>query len=133
MLENLTPFLVHWGITALSLWVASHLFSGIKFTNTSSLIVSALLLGFANAVVKPLLVILTLPLTLLTFGLFLLVINALMILLVSSLVKGFRVSGFWTAFFASIFIALLSLVIGSFVTGGSPSQTIQMPRSGLWL
>jgi putative membrane protein len=133
MLDNLTPFLVHWGITALSLWVASHLFSGIKFTNTSSLIVSALLLGFANAVVKPLLVILTLPLTLLTFGLFLLVINALMILLVSSLVKGFRVSGFWTAFFASIFIALLSLVIGSFVTGGSPSQTIQMPRGGLWL
>jgi putative membrane protein len=133
MLDNLTPFLVHWGITALSLWVASHLFSGIKFTSTSSLIVSALLLGFANAVVKPLLVILTLPLTLLTFGLFLLVINALMILLVSSLVKGFRVSGFWTAFFASIFIALLSLVIGSFVTGGSPSQTIQMPRGGLWL
>jgi putative membrane protein len=70
---------------------------------------------------------------LLTFGLFLLVINALMILLVSSLVKGFRVSGFWTAFFASIFISLLSLVIGSFVTGGSPSQTIQMPRGGLWL
>jgi putative membrane protein len=133
MLDNLTPFLVHWGITALSLWVASHLFSGIKFTNTSALIVSALLLGFANAVVKPLLVILTLPLTLLTFGLFLLVINALMILLVSSLVKGFRVSGFWTAFFASIFISLLSLVIGSFVTGGSPSQTIQMPRGGLWL
>jgi putative membrane protein len=133
MLDNLTPFLVHWGITALSLWVASHLFSGIKFTNTASLIVSALLLGFANAVVKPLLVILTLPLTLLTFGLFLLVINALMILLVSSLVKGFRVSGFWTAFFAAIFIALLSLVIGAFVTGGSPSQTIQMPRGGLWL
>jgi putative membrane protein len=133
MLDNLTPFLVHWGITALSLWVASHLFNGIKFTNTASLIVSALLLGFANAVVKPLLVILTLPLTLLTFGLFLLVINALMILLVSSLVKGFRVSGFWTAFFAAIFIALLSLVIGAFVTGGSPSQTIQMPRGGLWL
>ena len=133
MLENLTPFLLHWGITALSLWVASHIFAGIKFAGTSSLIVSALLLGFANAVVKPLLVVLTLPLTLLTFGLFLLVINALMILLVSSLVKGFKVSGFWTAFFASIFIALLSLVIGAFVTGGSPSQTIQMPRSGLWL
>lgn len=133
MLDNLTPFLIHWAITALSLWVTSHIFSGIKFTNTSSLIVSALLLGFANAVVKPLLVVLTLPLTLLTFGLFLLVINALMILLVSSLVTGFKVSGFWTAFFASIFIALLSLVIGSFVIGGSPSEAIQMPRSGLWL
>jgi putative membrane protein len=133
MLDKLTPLLVHWAITALSLWVASHIFSGIKFTNTSSLIVSALLLGFANAVVKPLLVILTLPLTLLSFGLFLLVINALMILLVSALVNGFKVSGFWTAFFASIFIALLSLVIGAFVTDGSPSQTIQMPRGGLWL
>jgi putative membrane protein len=133
MIENLTAFLLHWGITALSLWVASHVFSGIKFADTSSLIVSALLLGFANAIVKPLLIVLTLPLTLLTFGLFLLVINALMILLVANLVRGFTVSSFWTAFFASIFIALFSLVIGSFVLGGSPSYSIQMPRNGVWL
>ena len=73
MLQNLTPFLLHWGITALSLWVASHVSSGLKFANVSSLIVSALLLGFANAIVKPLLILLTLPLTLLTFGLFILV------------------------------------------------------------
>ncbi|MDO8773422.1 MAG: phage holin family protein [Burkholderiaceae bacterium] len=133
MLDNLTPFLLHWGITALSLWVASHIFSGIRFADTSSLIVSALLLGFANAIVKPLLIVLTLPLTFLTFGLFLLVINALMILLVSSLVRGFTVSSFWTAFFASIFIAVFSFVIGSFVLGGSPSHAIQMPHSGMWL
>jgi putative membrane protein len=133
MLENLTPFVLHWAITALSLWVASHIFSGIKFTDTASLIISALLLGFANAIIKPLLVVLTLPLTFLTFGLFLLVINALMILLVSSVVRGFTVSSFWTAFFASIFIAVLSFVIGSFVLSGSPSQTIQMPHSGMWL
>jgi putative membrane protein len=133
MLNNLTPFLLHWAITALSLWVASHIFNGVRFESTSALIVSALLLGFANAVVKPLLIVLTLPLTMLTFGLFLLVINALMILLVSALVKGFRVSGFWTAFFASIFISLLSLVFGALATGGDPSQSIQMPRSGVWL
>lgn len=133
MLDNLTPFLLHWAITALSLWVASHIFRGIRFADTSSLVVSALLLGFANAIVKPLLIVLTLPLTLLTFGLFLLVINALMMLLVSSLVRGFTVSSFWTAFFASIFIAVLSLVLGSFVLGGSPTHTIQMPRSGVWL
>ncbi|MDP2257119.1 MAG: phage holin family protein [Polaromonas sp.] len=133
MLENLTPFLVHWGITALSLWVASHIFDGLKFDNASSLIISALLLGFANAIIKPLLIVLTLPLTLLTFGLFLLVINALMILLVAWLVKGFKVSSFWTAFFASIFIALLSLVIGSFVVTDNPATTLQMPRDGLWL
>ncbi|WP_114969602.1 phage holin family protein [Rhodoferax ferrireducens] len=133
MLDNLTPFVLHWAITALSLWVASHIFSGIKFTDTASLIISALLLGFANAIIKPLLVVLTLPLTFLTFGLFLLVINALMILLVSSVVRGFTVSSFWTAFFASIFIAVLSFVIGSFVLSGSPSQTIHMPHSGMWL
>ena len=133
MIDNLIPFILHWGITALSLWVASHVFNGIRFADTSSLIVSALLLGFANAIVKPLLIVLTLPLTLLTFGLFLLVINALMILLVARLVRGFTVSSFWTAFFASIFIAVLSFVIGSFVLGGSPSYSIQMPRSGVWL
>lgn len=133
MLDNLIPFLLHWVITALSLWVASHIFRGIKFADTASLIVSALLLGFANAVVKPLLIVLTLPLTFLTFGLFLLVINALMILLVSSLVRGFAVSSFWTAFFASMFITVLSFVLGSFVLGGSPSHTIHMPHSGIWL
>ena len=96
--------------------------------------VSALLLGLANAVVKPLLIVLTLPLTLLTFGLFLLVINALMILLVSALVRGFKVSGFWTAFFASIFISLLSIAIGALVGGSDPATTIQMPSSGgTWL
>ena len=58
MLSNLTPFLLHWAITALALWVASHLFKGIKFSSTSALVVSALLLGLANAVVRPLLVVL---------------------------------------------------------------------------
>lgn len=133
MLHNLTPFLLHWGITALSLWVASHIFAGLKFDNTGSLIIAALLLGFANAILKPLLIVLTLPLTLLTFGLFLLVINALMILLVAWLVKGFKVSSFGTAFFASIFISLLSLVIGSFIVTDDPATNIQMPREGLWL
>ena len=133
MLDNLTPFLLHWTITAFSLWVASHLFKGIRFADTSSLVVSALLLGFANAIVKPLLIVLTLPLTLITFGLFLLVINALMILGVAYLVKGFGVTGFWTALFASLFISVFSLVLGAFVLGGSPERTIQMPHSGVWL
>lgn len=133
MLNHITPFLVHWAITGISLWVASHLFKGLKFESTSALIVSALLLGLANAIVRPLLIFLTLPLTLLTFGLFLLVINALMVMLVAALVKGFKVSGFWTALFASIFISLLSIVIGSFVTGGDPAEQIQMPQGGNWL
>jgi putative membrane protein len=133
MLENLTSFVLHWGITALSLWLASHIFRGLKFENTASLLVAALLLGFANAIVKPLLIFFTLPLTLITFGLFILVINALMILLVARLVEGFKVSSFWTAFFASIFVSLLSVVIGALV-GGTPETSIEMPRSGtVWL
>lgn len=135
MLDNLTPFLLHWAITAVSLWVASHLFKGIRFGSTGALVVSALLLGLANAVVRPLLVLLTMPLTLLTFGLFLLVINALMLLLVAKLVNGFKVDGFWTALWASLFISLLSLVLGAFVLGGTPEFTIQTsPGLGsVWL
>ncbi|KAB2639172.1 MAG: phage holin family protein [Verrucomicrobia bacterium] len=131
MIGNLAPFLIHWGITSLSLWVGSYVFAGLKFSNTSALVISALLLGFVNALVKPVLIFLTLPLTLLTLGLFLLVINALMILLVSAIVKGFTVSGFWTAFFASIFISGLSFLIGAFLSDGSPP----MPplQGGTWL
>lgn len=132
MSHALTSALLSWAITALSLWAASHIFSGLKFDSTASLVVSALLLGLANAVVKPLLIVLTLPLTLLTFGLFVLVINALMILLVARLVKGFKVASFWTAFFASIFVSILSIAIGSLV-GGSPETTIQMPRGSGWI
>ena len=76
---------------------------------------------------------LTLPLTFLTLGLFLLVINALMILLVARLVKGFKVSGFWTAFFASILVSVLSFAIGAFLPSDDPEQNIQMPSSGVWL
>lgn len=134
MHHHLASFLLHWAITALSLWAASRIFDGIKFADASSLIVSALLLGFANAIVKPVLVLLTLPLTFLTFGLFLLVINALMIMLVSSVVRGFTVSSFWTAFFASIFIALLSAFVGGFVlSGGTPTEIIHAPAGGAWI
>ena len=133
MLNELQPFLLHWGITSMALWVASHIFKGLRFANFSALLVSALLLGFANAVVKPLLIVLTLPLTFLTFGLFLLVINALMVLLVSALVKGFAVQSFWTALFASMFIAVFSFVLEVFVLGGHSARSIQMPQHGVWL
>ena len=115
MSQNIIEFLTHWGITALSLWLTSFIFHGISFANKKSLFISALLLGLANAVIRPIIVILTIPLTLVTFGLFLLVINALMMLLVSALVPGFRISGFWTAFFASIVVTILSLIVGTFI------------------
>ena len=131
MIDNLMPILLHWAVTALSLWVASHVFSGMRFADKSSLIVSALLLGFANAIVRPLLILLTLPLTLVTLGLFLLVINALMLLLVAKLVRGFTIAGFWTAFFASIFITVLGFLIGLFLVDGH--ATWLPPGQGTWV
>ena len=135
MLANLTPFLLHWAITAFGLWVASHVFKGLRFDTHGALGVAALLLGLANAVVRPLLVLLTLPLTLVTFGLFLLVINALVLMLVARLVRGFQLDGFWTAFWASLFMSLLSLVLGAFLLGGTPEFIIETsPAPGsTWL
>ncbi len=120
-------FLMHWGITALSLWIAGFIFHGISFANKKSLFISALLLGFANAVIRPIVIILTIPLTLITFGFFLLVINALMMLLVSAIVPGFKVSGFWTAFFASIFVTILSLVVGIFIFEPGDNFPMEIP------
>ena len=120
MNAQLSDFLIYWAIMSLSLWVASALFSGIKFSNKSSLLISALALGFVNAVLRPILLILTFPLTIVTLGLFVLVVNALMIMLVAKLVNGFKLSGFWTAFFVSIFIALFSLFVEHFL----PSQGV---------
>lgn len=109
-----------------SLWVASYLFVGIKFSDKSSLLISALVLGFVNAVLRPILLILTFPLTIVSLGLFALVLNALMVMLVAKMVKGFELSGFWTAFFAGIFITLLGLVIEFFL----PSQGVVMLHRG---
>lgn len=135
MLANLTPFLLHWALTAFALWVASHVFKGMRFSGTGALVVAALLLGLANAIVRPLLVLLTLPLTLITFGLFLLVINAVVLMLVAKLVEGFSIDGFWTALWASLFMSVLSFVLGAFVLGGTPDFTIQTsPGPGqVWL
>ena len=129
MLANLTGFFIQLGITDVSLWVTRLVFNGIRFATPSSLIVSALLLGFANAVLWPLLVLLTLPLTILTLGFFLLVINALMLLLVAKLVPGFTISGFWTALFASLFVSIFSLFLNSLMP--DTEMTIyRLPPSG---
>ena len=130
-MSSLMEFLVHCGITAVALWVASLIFHGVSFSNKSSLIYAALMLGIANAVIRPIVIFLTIPLTLITFGLFLLVINALMMLLVSSLVPGFKVAGFWTAFFASIFITLLSFFAGLYIFQSGADPVIMPAHHGL--
>jgi len=130
MPRELIGFLVHWAVLTLLLWVASHVFKGISYSSPGALWVAALLLGLVNAVVRPVLILLTLPLSIVTLGLFLLVINALMLLLVSAVVKGFEVKGFWTALFASLFISVLSFVLDAALWGGS---TLTVSRGGNWI
>jgi len=108
-------FLLRAAITALGLWVASELLTGLHFESVSKLILAAVLLGIVNAFVRPLAFILTLPITIVTLGLFLLVLNAGMIALVARLVPGFQISGFWTAVGAALIVSLVSWAASSVI------------------
>ena len=101
-------FLLRAAISALGLWVASQLLDGLHFTTPSKLLLAAVLLGIVNAFVRPLAFILTLPITVVTLGLFLLVLNAGMVALVAWVVPGFTISGFWTAVGAAIIVGIVS-------------------------
>jgi putative membrane protein len=115
MNSGLVRFLIFWGVNTLSLWVADELFNGISFQTLQSLFVAGLLLGIVNTFVRPLLVLLTLPLSVVTLGFFVLVINALMLLLVAWLVPGFVVAGFWSGFFVALFVSVLSFIVNSLI------------------
>jgi putative membrane protein len=97
-------------VAALGLWLATELVPGIQVSTAGTLILAALLLGLVNAVVRPIVVILTLPFTLVTLGLFLLVVNAAMLGLVAAFLPGFAVSGFWPAFWAAIVVSVVSWI-----------------------
>ena len=108
-------FALRWTINTLALWAASYLFTGISFTSAGALWASGLLLGFVNAIIRPVLLILTLPLSVVTLGFFVLVINTSMLLLVAWLVPGFSVDGFWTGFFIAIFISVFGFFTNLFI------------------
>jgi putative membrane protein len=95
-------------IAALGLWLATEWVSGITVTTAATLIFAALLLGVVNAIVRPIVVLLTLPVTLITLGLFLLVVNAAMLGLVAAFLPGFSIAGFWPAVWAALLISLVS-------------------------
>jgi putative membrane protein len=108
-------FLLRAAITALGLWVASELLKGLYFESTAKLVVAAILLGIVNAFVRPLAFILTLPITIVTLGLFLLVLNAGMVALVAWLVPGFQIAGFWTAVGAALIVSVVSWAASSVI------------------
>jgi len=99
-------------INTLAVLVGSYLLKGVKVADVTTAVVVAIVLGLVNSVIKPILVVLTFPITLLTLGLFLLVINALMILLTAKLVPGFRVESIWWAMGFSIVISIVGAFLG---------------------
>ncbi|MEW6353668.1 MAG: phage holin family protein [Pseudomonadota bacterium] len=108
-------FIVRLLIVALGLWLASELVPGIEVRGVGTLLGAALLLGIVNAVVRPVLIILTLPATILTLGLFLLVINAALLGFVAWLFDNFTVSGFWAALFGSIVVSVTGWLASYFI------------------
>jgi putative membrane protein len=108
-------FLLRWVISALGLWLASAIVPGVHFAGVGTLLAAALLLGIVNAIVRPLLIILTLPITVLTLGLFLFVINAAMLALVAWMLPGMTITGFGPALLASIVISVVSWIASSFI------------------
>ncbi len=101
-----------WLINALAIMLMAYIVPGIHVAGISSALIVALVLGLLNAVLRPILILLTLPVTILTLGLFTFVINGLILLFVSSIVKGFVVDGFWTAVLGSIVLTLLRWAAG---------------------
>ena len=108
--------LLHWLLSSASLLIVAYLIPGIEIRGLGTALIAPIVIGLVNATIGFILKILTLPLTVLTLGLFWLVINALMLQLAAALVPGFFVSGFWSAFFGAIILSLVNMALRSLVT-----------------
>lgn len=111
-------FFVRWLTMALALWVTASVLPGVSIHTPTALLIAAVVLGFLNAMVKPFLVLVTLPLTILTLGLFYFVLNGLIFTLGAKIVPGFEVEGFGWAFLGAIVMSLIATIIGSVVGRG---------------
>jgi putative membrane protein len=107
-------FIIHWLVIAVALWVTAYILPGVTVGSWQSLAIAALVLGFVNAVIRPILTLLTLPITILSLGLFYLLVNGFTFLMASKVVPGFEVAGFWWAVLGAFLVSLISWFIGSF-------------------
>lgn len=108
-------FILHLVLTALALIVVANLVGGVQVGGFFSALIAALILGLVNAVVRPVMILLTLPLTIVTLGLFLFVVNALMFWLAAALVPGFYITGFGAALLGSLLLTVLNILIAQLV------------------
>lgn len=116
--EGFSSILKRWLVSGLGVWLGSYFVDGISYDENLTLLLVVVLLGLFSAILKPLLVLLALPFVLLTLGLGILFINALLYLLVGNLVPGFEVASFGAAFFGALWVTFLNLLFGNWIGGG---------------
>jgi putative membrane protein len=112
-------FVLTWLLATISLLITAYLVPGVFVNTITTAAIASLVIGLVNAIVKPILIILTLPVTILTLGLFLLVVNGISLSLASYFTPGFTVTGFWPAVIGAIVLSLVSSLIGGFVERSS--------------
>lgn len=122
--------LIRWLILTLSILAAAYLLEGIEVNSFFSAFFAAAVLGILNAFFRPVLLLLTLPINLLTLGLFTFVVNALMLMLTSGVISGFHVQGFWPAVFGSLVISVVSWLLTSVVSDEGRIEVIVLRRRG---
>jgi len=120
--------LIRWLVTTIAIFMVPSLAPGVKVEGFGAALAAAAILGILNALVRPILIILTLPLTILTLGVFILIINALLFQLAGAIVSGIHVASFWSAFLASIIVTLVSWILNSAVSGGAGERTVIVRR-----
>jgi putative membrane protein len=107
--------IARWIINALSLYIVAQILPGIHLSDFGSALIAVLIIGLVNALIKPVLFLLTLPVTVITLGLFSFVLNALMLMLASSITPGFKIDGFGTALLGSILLSIVTTILQSLV------------------
>ncbi|MBE0577545.1 MAG: phage holin family protein [Desulfuromonadales bacterium] len=122
----MTGLLLRWLILTVAIMVAAYLFSGIHVSGFGSALFAALILGILNAFFRPILFILTLPINVLTLGLFTFVINALLLMMTSGVIGGLVVEGFGSALFGSLIISLVSWLLSSFINDRGKVESIDI-------
>ncbi len=126
--SRLNLFFRRWAVNTLGVLVAANVVNGIQYDSFAGLLVASLLLGIFNATLRPLLIIFTLPLVVVTFGLFTLIINALLVFVIGHVVTSFHVAGFWPAFWAGLVISLVSHLANWMIGPDKPVKPPTPPR-----
>ncbi|HEX7249017.1 MAG TPA: phage holin family protein [Burkholderiales bacterium] len=118
-MPSIARLVVLWLINSLALLTVAYVLPGIEVADFTTAMLAAVVLGLVNAFIRPVLILLTLPVTLLTLGLFIFVINGLLFWMVGSWLQGFTVTGFWSGFFGAIVYSIISWALASVLLGGN--------------